>query len=131
MQGDLTVVLTFIALITGVELDVLEASLSSGSLKSWGLDVGSKPFTSQGEARSWGSLPFVWCLVNPGVCVLAFRIPFYEVFFFFIYRSDSASFWISFRGNFSSCSYTFSVFMGGRKLRSLLSPSWSTPPGIS
>lgn len=53
-----------------------------GVLKVGGLDVGSKPFTSQGEARSWGSLPFVWCRVSPGVCVSAFPTPFYEGFFF-------------------------------------------------
>ena len=36
-----------------------------------------------------------------------------------IWKSHTASFWISFRGNCSMCSYTFNASKGGRKFSSL------------
>ena len=38
-----------------------------------------------------------------------------------MWKSHTASFWISFRGNCSMCSYTFNASKGGRKFSSLLS----------
>ena len=43
-----------------------------------------------------------------------------------IWKSHTASFWISFRGNCSMCSYTFSASKEGRKFSSLLSHHFSS-----
>ena len=43
-----------------------ESALLVGILKAGALDVGSKPFTPQREAGSWGFLPIVWCSADSG-----------------------------------------------------------------
>ena len=103
---------------------------SGGRLKRW-----DKPFTPEGEAgiygfplddmspcsrsgfmvRSYLSLsPFQCVCVCVCVCVFVFS------FFHLMCRSHTANFWISFRGNCSVCSSTFSVSMGEGELRNLL-----------
>ena len=66
----LTVVSICISLMfSGVVLGVLEACPSSRSLKSWGLDVGFKPFASQGESRSWGPSQLYGLWQHWGLCL--------------------------------------------------------------
>lgn len=49
------------------EVGVLGACPLGAGLNFKALDVWSKSFTLQGEARSWGSLPVVWYCVSCGV----------------------------------------------------------------
>lgn len=75
------------------------------------LEVWSKPFTLQGEAGSWGSLPIVWHCSGDGVCGESVSQPFLPVsmcvFFQPPHKQESASFWISLRGSCSMCNFTF------------------------
>lgn len=89
------------------------------------LDVGFKPFSSEEEAEGckfplncmllcqrWG----LW-----SECVSALSTCFVVGFFSFTpCRSHSASFWISFRGNFSVCSCKISVSMREGKFKNFL-----------
>lgn len=98
-----------------------------GLLKSWGTRCGSKPFTHQAEAGSWGLPPNCMALgwerfmvrVHPSLSYSFWGI------MYLVCRSHWASFWIFLRGNCSVCGCTFCVSKGGRKFRSLLSLSLS------
>lgn len=67
------------------ELDVLKARLSGGNLKVGVPDVGSKPFTPQGEAGVEISLPIVCCFTKGRVfdeilsaCPTYFNVSFFS-----------------------------------------------------
>ena len=86
---------------------------------------GSKPFTSQGEAGTCEfpsyCVSLFWGLGLWQDCVSASPTHLSVGFFLIclMYRSCSASFWISFRRNCSVCSCRLSVSMAGCEFRSL------------
>lgn len=66
------------------------------------------------------------------VCFIQPFYPFQKGYFLVhpLCSNHSASFWISFTGNFSVCSCTFGVFRGGGEFRSLLLHHLGTEPFI-
>lgn len=91
---------------------------SGGSRKSWGIRC-----VVQGEDGVGVLLLILRCCSGMGfkvkVCLSLFYL--FQFGYFLsrpMCRSHSTCFWISLRGNWSFCSYTFVASMGGREIRS-------------
>lgn len=98
------------------------------TLKLQTLHVQFKPFTLHGEAGNWGSLLTLCCCVRVElrVCLsLSYRFQCGCLLSSLMYKSHSASFWISFRRNCALCNCTFSMPVRKRKLRNPMTPSSS------
>lgn len=113
------------------ELDILETCSSGGSLKGWVAKYRVQTFTPHGKAGSWVFSPdsmllcLRWDLLWK--CVSVFSTHFHMGIFLFhlMCRSDSASFYISFKGNCSVYTCTFVVSMGGGRVKKpAMPPSW-------
>lgn len=82
-----------------------------GVLKVGVLDVWSKPFILQGEARIWHSLLIVQCCVRGGIYGEHVSQPFPPVSVYFLshlkYRNSSVLFWVPHRGHCSVHSCIF------------------------
>lgn len=81
-----------------------------------------KPFTLHAEAGNWGSLLTLcyWVRVELRVCLsLSYQFQCGCLLSSLMYKSHSASFWISFRRNCALCNCTFSIPVRKGKLRNL------------
>ena len=95
--------------------------------ESWKLEslmCCSNPLLLREKLRVGGIVLVVWHCARGrvyGQCVSAFpTISLLDLFSCLMWRSHSACFWISLKGNSSQCSYTFGASVGGGKFRSLL-----------